>query len=49
MKWCCPTATDLAAKLDPVLSRAAAIVGVKIEPKEAGLCSLSNGESSKRY
>jgi carboxyl-terminal processing protease len=31
-----PTATDMAAKLDPVLSRAAAIVGLKIEPKEAG-------------
>ncbi len=31
-----PTAPDLAAKLNPVLSRAAAIVGIKIEPKEAG-------------
>lgn len=31
-----PTASDLAARLDPVLSRAAAIVGLKIEPKEAG-------------
>jgi C-terminal processing protease CtpA/Prc len=31
-----PTASDLAAKRDPVLSRAAALVGVKIEPEKAG-------------
>ncbi len=31
-----PTASDLAARLDPVLSRAAAMAGVKIDPKEAG-------------
>jgi len=31
-----PTASDLAAKLDTVLSRAAAMAGVKLDPKEAG-------------
>ena len=31
-----PTATDLAAKRDPVLSRAAALVGVKLDPAKAG-------------
>jgi carboxyl-terminal processing protease len=31
-----PTAEDLAAKRDPVLSRAAAILGIKIEPEKAG-------------
>ncbi|HEX5706991.1 MAG TPA: S41 family peptidase [Pyrinomonadaceae bacterium] len=31
-----PTATDLAARLDPVLSRAASLAGVALEPARAG-------------
>ena len=31
-----PTAADLAAKRDPVLTRAAGLVGVKIDPERAG-------------
>jgi carboxyl-terminal processing protease len=31
-----PTAADLLAKRDPALSRAAALVGVKLEPEKAG-------------
>ena len=31
-----PKGSDLAASRDPVLSRAAAILGVKIDPKKAG-------------
>jgi len=31
-----PTAADIAAKRDPVLSRAAALVGVKLDPEKAG-------------
>ncbi len=31
-----PTPSDMAAKRDPVLSRAAAFVGVKLEPEKAG-------------
>ena len=31
-----PTGTDLVAKLDPVLARAAALVGVTLSPQKAG-------------
>jgi C-terminal processing protease CtpA/Prc len=31
-----PTAADMAAKRDPVLARAAALLGVKYEPEKAG-------------
>ena len=31
-----PNAADLAAKLDPVLSRAAALAGVQLPPDKAG-------------
>ena len=31
-----PTPADLVAKRDPVLAKAAALVGVKIEPEKAG-------------
>jgi C-terminal processing protease CtpA/Prc len=31
-----PTAADLAAKRDPVLSRAAALVGMQLAPEKAG-------------
>jgi hypothetical protein len=32
-----PTGADLAAGRDPVLARAAALLGVNIEPEKAGL------------
>jgi C-terminal processing protease CtpA/Prc len=31
-----PTAADMAAGRDPVLARAAALVGIKLDPEKAG-------------
>ena len=31
-----PTGADLAAKRDPILARAAALVGLKLDPEKAG-------------
>lgn len=40
-----PTGEDLAARRDPVLSRAATVVGVKIDPEKAGSLFPSDGKT----